>query len=123
MRALLDRGHAVVAFDVGDDRHRVPIALAAEQAAAVVHVRGDITDLAAVERVLDEHAITTVIHLAALQVPFVRADPVLGASVNVVGTVNVLEAFRRREELLPAVDAIVDVGHRLKQRRATNGSN
>ena len=26
-------------------------------------------------------------------------------------------------ELLPAVDAIVDVGHRLKQRRATNGSN
>jgi DNA-binding HxlR family transcriptional regulator len=26
-------------------------------------------------------------------------------------------------ELLPAVDAIVDVGHRLKQRRSTNGSN
>ena len=26
-------------------------------------------------------------------------------------------------ELLPAVDAIVEVGHRLKQRRSTNGSN
>ena len=26
-------------------------------------------------------------------------------------------------ELLPAVDAIVEVGHRLKQRRRTNGSN
>ena len=37
------------------------------------------------------------IHLAALQVPFCRADPSLGARVNVVGTVNVLEAAARRE--------------------------
>ena len=34
------------------------------------------------------------IHLAALQVPFVRANPPLGASVNVVGTVVVFEAVR-----------------------------
>jgi UDP-glucuronate 4-epimerase len=33
---------------------------------------------------------------AALQVPFVRADPTLGAAVNVTGTANVLEAVRRR---------------------------
>ena len=38
--------------------------------------------------------ITHVIHLAALQVPFVRADPPLGARVNVVGTVIVFEAVR-----------------------------
>jgi nucleoside-diphosphate-sugar epimerase len=36
-----------------------------------------------------------VIHLAALQVPFCKADPVAGAKVNVVGTVNVFEAARR----------------------------
>ena len=58
-------------------------------------VTGDITDLPAIERVLDEHAITNVVHLAALQVPFCRADPPLGAAVNVVGTVNVFEAVRR----------------------------
>jgi nucleoside-diphosphate-sugar epimerase len=103
MRSLLERGHDVVALDVGDDRHRIPIVLDADQAATVAHVRADITDLVAVERVLDEQAITTVIHLAALQVPFVRADPVLGASVNVVGTVNVLEAVRRRAERIRAV--------------------
>ena len=39
---------------------------------------------------------THVIHLAALQVPFCRADPPLGARVNVVGTVNVFEAVARR---------------------------
>jgi len=63
-----------------------------------VRVQGDITDLQAVERAIDEHAITNVIHLAALQVPFVRADPALGTRVNVVGTVNVLEAVRRRKD-------------------------
>ena len=83
-RSLLERGHSVVALDE-------------EQRAAVVHVQGDITDLDALERVLAEHEITKVIHLAALQVPFVRADPALGARVNVLGTVNVLEAVRRRE--------------------------
>ena len=95
MRSLLERGHAVVALDLGDDRHRVPFALDEAQARAVTHVRGDITDLEGLERVIAEHGITNVIHLAALQVPFVREDPALGARVNVVGTVNVFEAVRR----------------------------
>ena len=63
-------------------------------------MRGDIADLNAVERAIDEHAITHVIHLAALQVPFVRADPPLGARVDVLGTVNVFEAVRRRKDRL-----------------------
>ena len=33
------------------------------------------TDLDALGRALDEHGITHVVHLAALQVPFCRADP------------------------------------------------
>ena len=39
---------------------------------------------------------THIVHLAALQIPFCRADPALGARVNVVGTVNIFEAARRR---------------------------
>src|SRR5439155_18742888 len=64
----------------------------------VTLVAGDITDLDGLDRTLAEHDITNVIHLAALQVPFCRADPPLGARVNVVGTVNVFEAVRRRGE-------------------------
>jgi nucleoside-diphosphate-sugar epimerase len=45
------------------------------------------------------------VHLAALQVPLVRADPALGALVNVVGTVNVLEAARRAGLAAPVVYA------------------
>jgi UDP-glucuronate 4-epimerase len=96
MRSLLGRGHEVVALDLGGARHRLAIALDEEQQAAITHVNGDITDLRTVERVLDEHAITNVIHLAALQIPFCRADPPRGAAVNVLGTVNVFEAVARR---------------------------
>jgi nucleoside-diphosphate-sugar epimerase len=57
---------------------------------------GDISDSGAVVRVLEEVRPCAVIHLAALQVPFCKADPVAGAKVNVVGTVNVFEAARKR---------------------------
>jgi nucleoside-diphosphate-sugar epimerase len=65
---------------------------------AVTFVEGDITDSHAIDRVLDTHGITNVVHLAALQVPFCRADPILGAQVNVVGTVALFEAVRRRTD-------------------------
>jgi UDP-glucuronate 4-epimerase len=98
IRSLFDRGHEVVSFDVGEQAPRMAIALTPEEIERVVRVRADITDLNVVERALDEHAITHVIHLAALQVPFVRADPPLGARVDVLGTVNVFEAVRRRRD-------------------------
>ena len=95
---LTAEGVPVVALDASDDDHRLRLVLDDETRAGLARVRGDITDLEAFERTLDEHAITHVIHLAALQVPFCRADPPLGARVNVVGTVNVLEAAARRAD-------------------------
>lgn len=96
VRELVRDGSPVVAFDLGRDARRLASIMTAEELAAVTFVVGDITDLDALERTVDEHAITNVIHLAALQVPFCRADPVLGARVNVVGTVNVFETVKRR---------------------------
>ena len=65
--------------------------------------QADIADLAALERVLDTERVTRIIHLAALQVPFCRADPPLGARVNVLGTVNVFEAVARRADRIGPV--------------------
>jgi nucleoside-diphosphate-sugar epimerase len=101
-RAALDEGAEVVGFDLGSETARLELVLG-DDAARVTLVRGDITDLDAFERALDEHAITRVVHLAALQVPFVRADPPLGMRVNVAGTVNVLEAVSRRLDRIPGV--------------------
>ena len=96
VRALVREGTPVTAYDLGGDHRRLAQIMTEEELAAVDFERGDITDLAAVERILDAKGITNVIHLAALQVPFCRADPPLGALVNVVGTVNLFEAVKRR---------------------------
>ena len=101
-RCVLDDGDAVVGYDLGDDRGRLELVLG-DDADRVELVKGDITDLAALERALDEHEITRVIHLAALQVPFVRANPPLGMHVNVAGTVNVFDAVSRRLDRIPCV--------------------
>ncbi len=65
-----------------------------DQLAKVTWVKGDIADTAAVAAVVAQRGVRAIIHLAALQVPFCKADPVAGARANVVGTVNVLEAAR-----------------------------
>jgi nucleoside-diphosphate-sugar epimerase len=95
LHALLAEGAAAVALDLGGSRHRLELVLSPDELAQVTVVRADVTDLAQLERALEEHAITHVVHLAALQIPFVRADPPLGARVNVVGTTNVFEACKR----------------------------
>jgi nucleoside-diphosphate-sugar epimerase len=95
VRALLDRGHDVATYDLGGSDHRLRLAVREDELERLTRVDGDVSDLAQLERAVEEHAATHVIHLAALQVPLVRADPVAGARVNVTGTVNVLEVARR----------------------------
>ncbi|HZQ66789.1 MAG TPA: NAD(P)-dependent oxidoreductase [Gaiellaceae bacterium] len=92
---LVRDGADVVAFDLGTDDRRLRLIASAEEIEAVERVQGDVTDLAALEGALTEHDVTHVVHLAALQVPFCRADPVRGSRVNVTGTVNVFEAAKR----------------------------
>lgn len=95
VRQLVSEGAYVVALDISSDIHRLRLLLTDDELGALPYVQGDITDLDELQATLDKHEVTNVIHLAALQVPFCRADPPLGARVNVVGTVNVFEALAR----------------------------
>ncbi len=103
VRQLVREGVPVVAFDLGRDSRRLALIMPPEDLTRVTFVQGDITDLAAIELAIDEHDVTNVIHLAALQVPFCRADPPRGAAVNVTGTVNVFEAVGRRSDRMAQV--------------------
>lgn len=103
VRELIDAGRDVTTFDVSSDPGRLRLLLDETTLASLQHVNGDVTDLSALERALEECSITNVIHLAALQVPFCRADPPLGARVNVLGTVNVFEAVKRRADRMAPV--------------------
>ena len=95
VRNLLQANVPTVVFDLGTDRRRLRLISSDEDLAEVTFVQGDVTDLKQVEQVVIEHGVTHIIHLAGLQVPFCRANPTLGAQVNVVGTVNLFEAARR----------------------------
>lgn len=93
-RNLVDEGHAVSVFDLGNDPRRLELIMSPEGLSKVNFIQGDITDLATVKQAFAAAEATQVIHLAGLQVPACRANPTLGAQVNVIGTVNVFEAAK-----------------------------
>ncbi len=94
---LLRQGERVVSFDLSDRGHRLDLLLSANEQRAITFVRGDLVDPAQVVEAVHTHGVTHVIYLAALQVPFCKADPIRGAQVNVVGTVNIFEAARQAD--------------------------
>jgi nucleoside-diphosphate-sugar epimerase len=95
VRELVMAGIPVVVVDPSQDERRLRNVTSADLLDDVRLVAGDITRLSSIEKVLADHGVDRIIHLAALQVPFCKADPPTGALVNVVGTVNVFEAARR----------------------------
>ncbi len=95
VRNLVRSGAYTALYDVGTNDQRLRMLLSEDELASVHRADGgDVTDLDTLKRAFIEHRITHVIHLAALQVPSCRAQPSLGAQVNVTGTVNVFEAAR-----------------------------
>ena len=94
VRELTREGVAAVTFDAGGDEYRLRYLLSEDELAGVTRLRGDVADLEGMRAAIVDHAITHVVHLAALQVPFCAADPSRGALVNVVGTINVFEAVK-----------------------------
>lgn len=92
---LHERGDTAVSFDISENRARLDLLMGAAAQTDITFIKGDLTSFEQVKAALEEHDITHIIHLAALQVPFVRADPVMGARVNVTGTTNIFEAVRQ----------------------------
>jgi nucleoside-diphosphate-sugar epimerase len=91
LRQLVLEGVDIVAADAGKADYRVRDLLGPGERADVHFVRTDVSDRAQVEKLFSLEP-THVIHLAALQVPDCRDDPVRGAQVNVVGTVTLFAA-------------------------------
>ncbi|MDB5098554.1 MAG: rfbG [Cyanobacteria bacterium RYN_339] len=75
----------------------------------VTVVRGDVTDQALLERVLGEHEIDTVMHLAAQTiVGIANRNPVSTFESNIAGTWALLEACRRSPRVAQVVFASSD---------------
>jgi nucleoside-diphosphate-sugar epimerase len=90
---LLAQGHTVRIFDLAGDRalfDAITRGMGTDD--AVEHLHGDITDAAAVDAAVA--GCEAVVHLAAVLIPTARKDPLLGARINVLGTLHVFEAAR-----------------------------
>jgi UDP-glucose 4-epimerase len=98
VKRLLERGTRVVIFDKSVEPQRLRLIMSEAEIAQAEVVAGDITEEGNLLPVIDDFKITNLIHLAGLQVPTCRADPSLGAMVNVIGTINVFEAARQARD-------------------------
>ncbi|MGH9470434.1 MAG: NAD-dependent epimerase/dehydratase family protein [Terriglobia bacterium] len=103
VKNLAEAGRDAWIFDTDRDTHRLRALLEEDEIQRIGFIEGDVTRLVDLDRAVGAHGITHVIHLAALQVPACAADPVRGAQVNVLGTLNVFEAARRRREQVRSI--------------------
>ena len=94
IKNLLDQGDRVWVYDLKEDPRRLKPIMSEEEVGKVAFVQGDVTNQKGLQDAIAQHAISQIIHLAGLQVPTCRANPILGATVNVVGTLCVFEAVR-----------------------------
>lgn len=97
VRFLLERGDRAFIYDLKEDTRRMRQILGDEQVRNVRFIQGDVTDLPGLKSAISQYEITHVVHLAGLQVPVCRAQPLLGAKVNVLGTLAVFEAVREAQ--------------------------
>lgn len=95
VRNLVSGGYFTAVLDHGGSRHRLSMLLAEDELSRVIFIAGNVANLAAVEKALNLTEATNLIHLAALQLPFCKANPSQGALVNVVGTINIFEACKK----------------------------
>src|SRR6185295_8461143 len=94
VKALVERGDTAVVFDRSDDARRLNAIIEDKDLQSVRFILGDITDREVVLSALESSGAEHVIHLAGLQVPTCKANPVAGAMVNVIGTLNLFEAVK-----------------------------
>lgn len=88
-RKFVGEGHRPLLFG----RHRDE-GLIGDILAQVDIELGDVTDMPSLLHAIKKHQITHIVHAAGLVSALAHANPPLGVQVNVVGTVNILEAAR-----------------------------
>ncbi|MEJ7639949.1 MAG: SDR family oxidoreductase, partial [Singulisphaera sp.] len=91
-KRLVQEGQEVWIYDLKEDTHRLDLLLDADEKRQVHFLPGDVADPISVRAAIERVEATHVLHLAGLQTPTCRANPILGATVNVIGTLAIFEA-------------------------------
>jgi len=93
-RHAVDAGHNVALFDLSPNRDYIDKIVGPGKAQVVA---ADMRDLPALLAALEKHSIDTIVHTAGLIGSRVQENSYTGATNNILGTINVLEAARLRK--------------------------
>eukprot|EP01112_Ceratiomyxa_fruticulosa_P018055 TRINITY_DN5725_c0_g3_i1.p1 TRINITY_DN5725_c0_g3~~TRINITY_DN5725_c0_g3_i1.p1 ORF type:complete len:358 (+),score=73.55 TRINITY_DN5725_c0_g3_i1:90-1163(+) len=88
----------VVVFDLKEDNSIFDQVLTPSEISSVEREYGDIADTQRVQQLVEKVNPTSIIHLAGVKIPGCKSDPLRGAEVNVLGTLNVFESARIQKE-------------------------
>lgn len=95
VKNLVESGHKVYALTPHPEKlAKLKLIMRQPDIDAIIPIPGDITNPDLCKAAVSLSGAEKIIHLAALQMPFCKANPSLGARVNVEGTVNIFEAVR-----------------------------
>ena len=94
IKHLVEAGHEPLVFDVVGDRSKVAEIAGQRVARDLVWVVGDIRRLSDVEIAAQD--CDAIVHLAGVLTPTCQQSPVLGAEINLLGTLNVFEVARKQ---------------------------
>lgn len=94
LREILASGHDATAWDIEHNEARWRFAMGAQEIGRIRFRQVRVDDAAAVQKAMAECRPDAVIHLAGIQVPGCKANPVAGAAVNVIGMLAIFEAAR-----------------------------
>jgi nucleoside-diphosphate-sugar epimerase len=93
-RHAVDAGNKVVLYDLSPNRNYIQEIVGKDR---VEVVAADIRDLPALLSALERFAVDTLVHTAGLIGSRVQENSYTGATNNILGTINVLEAARLRQ--------------------------
>src|SRR6266478_2059751 len=94
VKQLLERGLDVLIYDIDPNLIRLSKLTTEQDRKNLAIEVGRIEDTGRVKALVKDGGITHIVHLAAVLMPFCQAQPVAGAMINVIGTLNVFEAAR-----------------------------
>jgi len=94
VKQLLDQSIEVVTYDLNPDPNRLALLASGEEISRIEFHIGSIEDTNQVKKLVRDRGVTHIVHLAGVLIPFCQANPAKGASVNVIGTLNIFEAAR-----------------------------
>lgn len=92
---LAAKGRKIIASDLHIDTRRLTQILDTETGDLITWKTCDIGNTTALDDLVAKTNPSSIIHLAALQIPECRANPVLCTKVNIAGYINVFEAAKK----------------------------